>query len=207
MLSSRRAWDWAGGSDDHVGSDRPDDELSGEPVFELSFRLVLKLSGVVAAQDTPEDFREGAGGGCDAFAAREGRHPGRIAGQCGRVLVSHQPVFQPKAEPETFDRGEPGTFAGGLEVGLGLSLDPTSAKGLDRSLAGSFAPVLAKTLAENEDENEPEALAGRNLNNLASAEPAGLRAGKPVRIPSPGPSPGVGCTSVTSVFAVSANIS
>ena len=90
---------------------------------------------------------------------------------------------------------------------MGPGLGPSLAKALDRSLAGSFAPVLAKTLAENEDENEPEALAGRNLNNLASAEPAGLRAGKPVRIPSPGPPTWMGCTSVASVFAASVNIS
>ncbi len=52
-------------------------------------------------------------------------------------------MFQPKTEPETFDRGEPGTFAGGFEAGLDLSLDLTSAKILDRSLAGSLAQILA----------------------------------------------------------------
>jgi len=92
-------------------------------------------------------------------------------------------------------------------VGLGPGLGPSLAKALDRSLVGSLAPVLAKTLAEDEYEDEPEALAGSNLKDLAAAEPAGLRAGKPVRIPSPAPPHGMGCTSVTSVFAVSANIS
>jgi hypothetical protein len=187
--------------------DSRDGKLSGEPVVGLRVKLVIKLSDVGAAEDTREDCLKGAGGGCDVFAAQAGRDLGRIDGQCGHVLVSHLPVAQPKAEPETLDRGEPGTLAGGLEVGLGLSLDPTSAKGLDRSLAGSFAPVLAKTLAEDEDEDEPEALAGCNLKDLAAAEPAGLRVGEPVRIPSPGPPHGMGCTSVTFVFAVSANIS
>jgi hypothetical protein len=91
-------------------------------------------------------------------------------------------------------------------VGLGPGFGPSLAKGLDQRLAGSFAPILAKTLAESEVEDEPEALADSNLKDLAAEEPAGLRAGKPVRIPSPGRSPGVGCTSVTSVFAVSGNI-
>ena len=81
---------------------------------------------------------------------------------------------------------------------LGPGLDPSLAKDLDRSLAGSFAPVLAKTLAESEDEDELEALASCNLKDLAAAEPAGLRVGKPVKIPSPGPPSWMGCTSVTS---------
>jgi hypothetical protein len=92
------------------------------------------------------------------FAAREGRGRGRIAGQCGQVFVTHQPVTKPKALPETVDRGEPGTPAEGLEVGLDLSIDPSLAKGLDRSLGGSLAQTLAATLAESEDEDELEAL-------------------------------------------------
>jgi hypothetical protein len=131
-------------------SDRPDDELSGEPVGELS--------DVVAAEDTREDCQEVTNGGCDVRVAREGHDRGRLAGECGHVLVSHQPVVQPKAEPETVDRGEPGTLAKGLGAGLDLSLDTTLAKGLDRSLARSFAPILAKTLAKNEGEGELEAL-------------------------------------------------
>jgi hypothetical protein len=35
-------------SDDRVASDRPDDEVSDEPVVELRFKLVFKLSDVVA---------------------------------------------------------------------------------------------------------------------------------------------------------------
>lgn len=92
------------------------------------------------------------------FAAWEGRDRGRIAGQCGHVLVSHLPVTKPKAEPETVDRGEPGTLAKGIEVGLDLSLDKALAKGLDRNLVESFVRTLAKSLAENKDEDELEAL-------------------------------------------------
>jgi hypothetical protein len=76
----------------------------------------------------------------------------------GEGLVSYLPVVQPKAEPETVDRGEPDTLAKGVEVGLDLSLDMTLAKGLDRSLVGSFVPVLAKSSVESEDEDELEAL-------------------------------------------------
>jgi hypothetical protein len=137
------------------------------------------------------------------FATREERHRKSISGQCRRVLVSHLPVVEPKAEPETLEDREPVALAKGFGVGL----SPSLAKGFDRSLAGSFAPVLAMTLAESEVEDEPEALAGCNLNDLAVAEPAGLCAGEPVRIPSPGPPHGMGCTSVTSVFRISANIS
>ena len=111
-----------------------------------------------AAEDTRVDCREGANGGCDVFAAREGRDRGRIAGECGHVLVSHLPVTQPKAEPETVDRGEPGTLAKGVEVGLDLSLDKALAKGFDRSLVGSLVRTLAETLVESEDEDELEAL-------------------------------------------------
>ncbi len=122
-------------------------------------------------------------------------------------MVRHLPVAQPKAEPETLDEGEPVALAKGIGVGLGPGLGPSLAKGLDWSLVESFAPVLAKTLAESEVEDEPETLAGRNLKDSVAAEPAGLRVGKPVRIPSPGPPHGMGCTSVTSTFAVSVNIS
>jgi len=134
-----------------VARDRPGDKPNGEPVVELRFKLVLKLSDVAAAEDTREDCQEGTGGGRDVFAAREGRDRGRIAGECGHVLVSHLPVVQPKAEPETVDRGEPDTLAKGVEVGLDLSIDPTLAKGLDRSLVEGFVRSLAETLVETED--------------------------------------------------------
>jgi hypothetical protein len=98
-------------------------------------------------------------------------------------------------------------LATGVGTGLGPAFGPSLAKGFDRSLAGSFAPVLAKALAEGGDEDEPETLADSNLKDLAAEEPTGLRVGKSVRIPSPGPSPWVGCKSITSVFAVSVDIS
>ena len=126
--------------------------------------------------------------------------------ETGEGLVHHLPVVQPKVEPETLDGGEPVALAKGVGVGLGPGFGPSLAKGLNQTLAGSLAPALAKILAASEVEGEPEILAGRNLKDLAAEEPAGLRVGKPVRIPSPGPSPGVGCTSVTSVFPVSGNI-
>jgi hypothetical protein len=148
----------ATGSTSRVAWDRPDDEVSDEPVFELWFRLVLKFSDVAAAEDTREDCREGPNGGCDVFAAREGRDRGRIAGECGHVLVSHLPLVRPKAEPETVDSGEPGTLAKGLEAGLDLSLDTTLAQGLDRSLVEGFVRTLARSLVESEDEDELEAL-------------------------------------------------
>jgi hypothetical protein len=124
----------------------------------------------------------------------------------GEGLVSHLPVVQPKAEPETVDEGEPGTLAKGVGVDLGPGLGPSLAKGLDRSLVESFAPVLAKTLAKDEDEDEPETLASCNLKDLAAAEPAGLRVGKPVKIPSPGPPPGVEFRVQMSVLAGSVDM-
>jgi hypothetical protein len=124
----------------------------------------------------------------------------------GEGLVYHQPVVQPEVEPETFDEGEPVTLAKGLGVGLGPGFGPSLGKGLNQTLAGSLAPALAKTLAESEVEDEPETLTDSNLKDLAAEEPAGLRAGKPVRIPSPGPSPWVGCKSITSALAVSVDI-
>jgi hypothetical protein len=107
--------------------------------------------------------------------------------ETGEGLVHHLPVVQPKVEPETIDEGEPVALAKGVGVGLSQGLDPSLARDLDRSLAGSFAPVLAKTPAESEDEDEPEILADCNFKDLAAEEPVGLRAGDPVRIPSPGP--------------------
>ncbi len=132
--------------------DRPNDELSGEAVGELRVKLVLKLSDVLAAEDTREDCREGTSGGCDVFAARDGRDRGSIAGQCGRALVNYQPVIQPKTQPETVDEGEPVTLAKGVEVGLGPGLGRTLAKGLGRSMVEGFVRTLAETLAESEDE-------------------------------------------------------
>jgi hypothetical protein len=38
-------------SNGRVANDRPGDKLGGEPVVELRFRLVFKLSDVVAAED------------------------------------------------------------------------------------------------------------------------------------------------------------
>ena len=109
-------------------------------------------------------------------------------------------------KPGTFGAGEPVTLAKGLGAGLGLSLDPSLAKGLDLSLAGSLAYTLAETLAEGEDEDEPEVLVACESKGLAAGLPASLRVDFCLRIPSPGPSTWMGCTSVTSVFAVSVNI-
>ena len=193
--------------DGGTSCDRSGNGLSGEPAGELRFEVVFKLSDVGAAEKTREDCQEGTSGGCDVFAAREGHDRHRIVGECGHVLVSRLPAVQPKAEPGTVDRGEPGTLAKWVEVGLILSLDKALAKGLDRSLVEGLVRTLAQSLAESEDEDDPEALASCNLKDLAAVEPTSLRVGKPVRIPSPGRPHGVGCTSVTSVLAVSVNIS
>jgi hypothetical protein len=112
-------------TNDHCGTsrDRPDDEVSDEPVCDLRFKLVFKFSDVRAAEGTREDCQEGSGGGCDVFVAPEGRDRGRIAGQCGHVLVSYQPVLQSEMKPVTFDEEEPGILAKGLDPGLRLSFD------------------------------------------------------------------------------------
>jgi hypothetical protein len=128
-------------------------------------------------------------------------------GEAGERHVSHLPVVQPEAQPETHVEGEPGTLAEGLGAGLDLGLDKTLAKGLDRGLVESLDQTLAKTLVESEAEGELEALASRILRDLGAAESVSLRVGKPAGIPSPGRPPGVGCTAVTSIFPVSANIS
>jgi hypothetical protein len=121
--------------------------------------------------------------------------------------VSRLPVAWPGAEPGTVDEGEPGTLAKGGGASLDLCLDRTLAKGLDRSLVESLVLTLAETLAESEDEDELEVLVACKSKGLDSGVPAGLRVDVCLGIPSPGRPSWVGCTSVTSVFAVSVNIS
>jgi hypothetical protein len=111
------------------------DEVSDEAVVRLRLELVLKLSDVVAAEDTWEQWREVFMGVCDVFGGREGHQRGRSAGQCGHVFINHQAVFQPEMKPGTFRAGEPGTLAKGLDAGLGLSLGVTLGEGLGETLA------------------------------------------------------------------------
>ena len=56
-------------ADGCVGCDRLGDELSDEPVIELRFKLVFKLSDVRAVEDNGENTRLGADLGTEA--ARE----------------------------------------------------------------------------------------------------------------------------------------
>lgn len=170
-------------------SDRPDDRLCDEPVFQLRFKLGFKLSDVHAAEDTREDCQEGTNGGCDVFAAREDTGRGRIAGECGHVIVSRLPVFQPQTEPKTLDEGEPDTLAEGLGAGLDLSLDTTLAKGLDRAFSGSWPRPMSRARMSTSLKPWLPAISGicvwRNPQTCGQKQRPGY--------PSPD-DPGVGCT-------------
>jgi hypothetical protein len=189
-----------------VASDGPDDGVSDEPVVELSVKLVVKLSDVVAAEDTRDDCQEGANGDRDVFAARENGARGRIAGQCGQALVNHQPVFQPETRPETFGEGEPVTLAKGLCSGSGLSFGVTRVWGLGEALAESLAQTLAETLAPTRYEVWLAVFSVCNLKDLGGKKGAGFGVAKSVGVPTPGrPTPWVPFPEILSGGAASGN--
>jgi hypothetical protein len=101
-------------------------------------------------EDTAEDIRWGNHEDKQAFECVFVAGKTVLVRETGEGLVHHQPVVQPKVEPETLDEGEPVTPAKGVGKGLGPGFGPSLAKGFDRSLAGSFAPVQVRILARGE---------------------------------------------------------
>ena len=173
-------------------SDRSDDELGGERVGEVWAGLVLKLRDVVTPEDTREDRREGTDGGCGGFAVREGHDRGRIAGQCGHVLVSHQAVFQPETKSGTFAGGEPGSLVRGPRANLGLSFGLTCDAGLGETLVEGLVEALVDICVLTRAGVWLEVFPVWNLKDLGGERRAGFGAEKPVNVPTPGrPTPWV----------------